>query len=96
MNNAVIGKNCLIGANTLIPEGKVIPDGSMVLGSPGKVVKTLSPEQQAGLKKSASWVRNKKLKLHCYFEALDRPPRRSWPPVIQPSVSPTLLISNVI
>ena len=59
LNNAVIGKNCLIGANTLIPEGKVIPDGSMVLGSPGKVVKTLSPEQQAGLKKSAdSYIQN--------------------------------------
>ena len=59
LNGAKIGKNCLIGANTLIPEGKVIPDGSMVLGSPGKVVKTLSPEQQAGLKKSAdSYIQN--------------------------------------
>ena len=45
LNRAVIGKNCLIGANTLIAEGKTIPDGSMVLGSPGKVVRQLSPEE---------------------------------------------------
>ncbi len=42
LNDAVIGKNCVIGANTLIPEGKQIPDGSMVLGSPGKVVRQLT------------------------------------------------------
>lgn len=59
LNNAVIGKNCIIGANTLIPEGKVIPDGSMVMGSPGKVVKELSEERQAALRKSAdSYVQN--------------------------------------
>ena len=45
LNNAVIGKNCIIGANSLIPEGKVIPDGSLVMGSPGKVVRQLSPEE---------------------------------------------------
>lgn len=45
LNGAKIGKNCLIGANALIPEGKEIPDGSMVLGSPGKVVKELSEMQ---------------------------------------------------
>jgi carbonic anhydrase/acetyltransferase-like protein (isoleucine patch superfamily) len=39
LNGAVIGKNCIIGANALIPEGKVIPDGSVVMGSPGKIVK---------------------------------------------------------
>jgi len=45
LNGAIIGKNCLIGANSLIPEGKVIPDGSMVMGSPGKVVRELSEGQ---------------------------------------------------
>lgn len=42
LNNAVIGKNCIIGANALIPEGKIIPDNSVVMGSPGKVVKEAS------------------------------------------------------
>ena len=45
LNDARIGKNCLIGANTLITEGKEIPDGSMVMGSPGKVVRELRPEE---------------------------------------------------
>ncbi|MGE5524751.1 MAG: gamma carbonic anhydrase family protein [Rhodospirillaceae bacterium] len=45
LNGAKIGKNCLIGANSLIGEGKEIPDGSLVMGSPGKVVRELTPEQ---------------------------------------------------
>ncbi len=50
LNGAKIGKGCLIGANALITEGTEIPDGSMVLGSPGKVIKTLSDEQQQALR----------------------------------------------
>ncbi|MFT6435844.1 MAG: carbonic anhydrase/acetyltransferase-like protein (isoleucine patch superfamily) [Candidatus Azotimanducaceae bacterium] len=53
LNGAKIGKNCLIGANSLISENKVIPDGSMVMGSPGKVVKQLSEQQMKGLEMSA-------------------------------------------
>ena len=45
LNRAVIGRECLIGANSLIPEGKVIPDRSLVVGSPGRVVRQLSDEE---------------------------------------------------
>ena len=45
LNDVVIGRNCLIGANTLIPEGKKIPDGSLVVGSPGKVVRQLTEDE---------------------------------------------------
>jgi len=45
LNGATVGRNCLVGANTLIAEGKTIPDNSMVLGSPGRVIRTLTPEQ---------------------------------------------------
>ncbi len=45
LNGARIGRNCLIGANTLIPEGREIPDGSLVVGSPGKVIRQLTPEE---------------------------------------------------
>jgi len=41
LNGAKIGNNCLIGAGALITENKVIPDGSLVMGSPGKVVRQL-------------------------------------------------------
>lgn len=45
LNGAKIGKYCIIGANALIPEGREIPDGSLVMGSPGKVVR--EPERTA-------------------------------------------------
>jgi carbonic anhydrase/acetyltransferase-like protein (isoleucine patch superfamily) len=45
LNGARIGKNCLIGANALITEGKEIPDGSLVIGSPGKVVRQLTGQE---------------------------------------------------
>ncbi|MEP1208207.1 MAG: gamma carbonic anhydrase family protein [Rhizobiaceae bacterium] len=53
MNGAIIGRNCLIGAGALIAEGKVIPDGSLVLGAPGKVVRTLDDKAFAGMTAAA-------------------------------------------
>lgn len=53
LNGAVIGKNCLIGAGALIPEGKQIPDGSLVIGTPGKVVRALDDNAIQQLTKSA-------------------------------------------
>ena len=53
LNNARIGKNCIIGANALITEGKEIPDNSLVMGSPGKVVKTMTDDQAKAVKFSA-------------------------------------------
>ena len=53
LNGAKIGKNCLVGAGALVTEGKEFPDGSMIIGSPAKAVRQLSPEQIEGLKKSA-------------------------------------------
>jgi carbonic anhydrase/acetyltransferase-like protein (isoleucine patch superfamily) len=53
LNGAKIGKGCLVGAGSLVTEGKEFPDGSMIMGSPAKVVRELTPEQQMGLKMSA-------------------------------------------
>ena len=53
LNGARIGRNCLVGAGALVTEGKEFPDGSMILGSPAKVVRQLSPEQIAGLERVA-------------------------------------------
>ncbi len=53
LNGAKIGKGCLVGAGALVTEGKEFPDGSMIIGSPAKVVRTLTPEQLQGLRHSA-------------------------------------------
>ena len=55
LNDAVIGRNCLIGANTLIPEGKQIPDGSLVVGTPGKVVRQLTADEIREYSAYAAW-----------------------------------------
>ncbi len=49
LNGARIGKGCLVGAGSLVTEGKEFPDGSMIMGSPAKVVRALSPEHSRGL-----------------------------------------------
>jgi len=54
LNRARIGRNCLIGANTLITEDKEIPDNSMVMGSPGKVVRTLDDRAAEMIRISAA------------------------------------------
>ncbi|CAD5108095.1 gamma carbonic anhydrase family protein [Zestomonas carbonaria] len=54
LNGAKIGKYCIIGANSLIPEGREIPDGSLVMGSPGKVVRELTDAQKKMLEASAA------------------------------------------
>lgn len=53
LSGAKIGRNCLIGANALITEGKEIPDNSMVLGTPGKVMRELTSEEIADNEESA-------------------------------------------
>lgn len=54
LNGAKIGKYCIIGANTLVGEGKEIPDGSLVVGSPGRVLRQLTDEQMKRLEASAA------------------------------------------
>lgn len=54
LNGARIGRDCIIGANSLIPEGREIPDRSLVIGSPGRVVRELTDEQAMKLKQSAA------------------------------------------
>lgn len=53
LDGAVIGERSIIGAGALITGGTVIPPGSLVLGSPAKVVRTLSLDEQGNVK---SWA----------------------------------------
>lgn len=53
LNNAVIGDNSIIAAGSLITEGKIIPANSLVMGTPGKVVRQVTQEEIADIKKNA-------------------------------------------
>ncbi|OYV40632.1 MAG: gamma carbonic anhydrase family protein [Thiomonas sp. 20-64-5] len=49
LNGAEIGRNCLVGAGALVTEGKVFPDGVLILGSPARVARELTPEAIAAI-----------------------------------------------
>ena len=53
LNNAKIGNNCVIGAKSLITENKEIPDNSLVVGSPGKVIRKITNEEVKAIKENA-------------------------------------------
>ena len=68
LNHARIGRQCIIGANALVTEGKEIPDRSLVVGSPGRVVRQLTDEEvQFVLWNAAHYVE----KLRRYRSALE-------------------------
>ena len=52
LNKAKIGKNCIVGANSLITENKEIPDRSLVMGSPGKIIRELTDEEVEAVKEN--------------------------------------------
>jgi carbonic anhydrase/acetyltransferase-like protein (isoleucine patch superfamily) len=74
MNGATIGKGSLVGANTLIAEGKEIPEGVLVLGSPGKVVRELRPEERAALLKIADGYVERSRRYKTEFRQQPLPP----------------------
>jgi carbonic anhydrase/acetyltransferase-like protein (isoleucine patch superfamily) len=53
MNGAVIGRDCLVGAGAMVTEGKHFPDRSLILGAPAKVVRALTDDDLAGLRRAA-------------------------------------------
>jgi gamma-carbonic anhydrase len=50
LNGCRIGGGSIVGAGTLVPEGMIVPPGSMVMGVPGKVRRSLTPEEDASIK----------------------------------------------
>jgi carbonic anhydrase/acetyltransferase-like protein (isoleucine patch superfamily) len=53
LNNVKVGNWCIIGAHALLTEGTEIPDNSVVLGSPGKVVRQVTEEDKVRIKRNA-------------------------------------------
>jgi carbonic anhydrase/acetyltransferase-like protein (isoleucine patch superfamily) len=54
LNGARIGKGCLVGAGALVTEGKEFPDHSLIVGSPAKVVRTLTQDDLQRLAENAA------------------------------------------
>ena len=77
LDGAEVGARSIIGANALVTSGTRIPEGSLFLGSPGKVVRTLSIEERAGL---ASWAERYVILAEAY--------RKGLPAIILPPVAP--------
>lgn len=57
LNGAVIGRDSMVGAGALITQNTVIPAGSLVLGSPAKVKRMLTPEEVESIRRSAQEYR---------------------------------------
>jgi carbonic anhydrase/acetyltransferase-like protein (isoleucine patch superfamily) len=72
LNGAQIGKNCLVGAGAVVTEGKVFPDNSLILGSPAKVVRDITPEQAARLRMSAAHYVEKAQRYRLSLKKLDQ------------------------
>jgi carbonic anhydrase/acetyltransferase-like protein (isoleucine patch superfamily) len=73
LNRAKIGSYCLIGASSLITEGKEIPDRSVVMGSPGRVVRQLTDAQVAVLEGSAAHYVSNARRYRDQLQAFERP-----------------------
>jgi len=52
LNDARIGRTCLVGANALVTEGKEFPDGMLIVGSPARAIRPLTPEELARMAES--------------------------------------------
>ena len=71
LDNAQVGERCIIGAHSLVPKGMVIPPRSLVMGTPAKIVRPITPEEEASLLESALGYQNLGA---TYRTALSTPP----------------------
>jgi carbonic anhydrase/acetyltransferase-like protein (isoleucine patch superfamily) len=71
LNGARIGQGCLIGAGALVTEGKEIPDGSLVMGSPGRVVRAVDAVARERILMSAAHYRDRLAQYRTGLRPLD-------------------------
>jgi carbonic anhydrase/acetyltransferase-like protein (isoleucine patch superfamily) len=86
LNGAKIGKNCLVGAGALVTEGKEFPDGSMIIGSPAKAVRELTPSRSKACARArgTTWTTRAAFKAACASWPEARPPSPTffWNPCV--------------
>jgi len=69
LNGCRIGGGSIVAAGTLVPEGMIVPPGSMVMGVPGKVRRSLTPEEDASIK----WYADNYVRYRLDFQAEHTP-----------------------
>ena len=72
LDRARIGRNCIVAAGALVPPGKEIPDGSVVMGTPGSVVRQVSEKELAMIAHAGASYRRR---LKEYRDSLTVDPR---------------------
>jgi carbonic anhydrase/acetyltransferase-like protein (isoleucine patch superfamily) len=70
LNAAVIGEECLVGAGTLVPEGKTFAPRSLIIGTPGRVVRQLGEDDIARMRKTAAGYQQRWKRYVAGFEKL--------------------------
>jgi carbonic anhydrase/acetyltransferase-like protein (isoleucine patch superfamily) len=61
LNGVVVGENCIIGASSLLTQGKIFPSGVLIMGSPAKIIRELTPDEIESNRRSAEgYVRRAK------------------------------------
>jgi carbonic anhydrase/acetyltransferase-like protein (isoleucine patch superfamily) len=71
LNGAVIGRGCLVGAGALITERKVFPDGCLIIGSPARVARVLTPEERLKLLESAAHYADRQAYFRSHLQLTD-------------------------
>ncbi len=57
LDGSSIGSNCLVAAGSTVPPHKSFPDGWLIMGTPAKAVRELTPEEKENIRSSASRYR---------------------------------------
>jgi carbonic anhydrase/acetyltransferase-like protein (isoleucine patch superfamily) len=70
LNDAVIGKNCIIGANAVVTSGTLVPDNSLVIGSPGKIIRQVTDDEVQGNMRNALHYKQKSVDYKTYLVKL--------------------------
>ncbi|MGA8053111.1 MAG: gamma carbonic anhydrase family protein [Burkholderiales bacterium] len=73
LNHAVIGRHSIVGAGTLIPERKIYPEGVLILGTPGKIIRELRPDEIDNIKRIAEGYVQRAKRFRLEMRAQDVP-----------------------
>jgi carbonic anhydrase/acetyltransferase-like protein (isoleucine patch superfamily) len=67
LDNAVIGAGSIVGAHTLIPKGKTFPPRSLIIGSPGRVIREITDDELSEIIDNAKRYEMTGQTYHSYF-----------------------------